>query len=347
MSAQRSASYVDGMSEQLRSRRVEVHCIGRSPAERVARASGVSDVEADGPVLRCTVTGSFQPFLEALQGYEVLSLSTAAEAPSRHRLTGEPGQRPLSGGVMSSQNVNARVAAVLFICATAASLVDRALLSPVLSSQDYLAAIEANSGRVTAGAFFQVIAGLTSAGIAVALYPVLRARAEALALGSVGLRFVEGAMYLVGAIGALLLVNLSRLAAAGAEVSSSATTSGALLLALRDRASMTGILAFYVGGTMYYVIFFRSRLIPRWLSGWGIAATVSGLSAALLVFFGVTEMFSTVQVALNVPIFFNELVLAVWLLVKGFSSPAALTEPTTTSSSAAFSDVASSDVTAR
>jgi Domain of unknown function (DUF4386) len=327
------------MSEELRSRRVEVRCIGGPPAERVARASGVSDVEADGPVLRCTVTGSFQPFLEALQGYEVLSLSAAADAPTRHRLTGDAGQRPLSGGTMSSQNVNARVAAVLFICATAASLVGRALLSPVLSSQDYLAAIVANQDRVTAGAFFQVIAGLTSAGIAVALYPVLRRHAEGLALGSVGLRFVEGSLYIVGAIGALLLVNLSRLAAAGAEASSSATTSGALLLALRDRASMTGILAFYLGGTMYYVIFFRSRLIPRWLSGWGIAATTLGLTAALLVFFGVTEMFSTLHVALNLPIGLNELVLAAWLLVKGFSPSAVVPGPAATIASAAFSDV--------
>jgi hypothetical protein len=47
----------------------------------VERASGVSDVEVDGPVLRCSVCGSFQPFLEALHGYEVISLTTAAGAP--------------------------------------------------------------------------------------------------------------------------------------------------------------------------------------------------------------------------------------------------------------------------
>jgi hypothetical protein len=323
------------MSEEVQTQRVEVRLVGRPPAERVARASGVSDIETDGLVLRCTVTGSFQPFLEALRGYEVTRLRAATDAPPSHRLTGAPGQRPSGGGTMRSQNLNARVAGVLFICATAASLVDRALLSPVLSSPDYLAAIVANQDRVTAGAFFQVIAGLTSAGIAVALYPVLRRRAESLALGSVGLRFVEGALYIVGAIGTLLLVNLSRLAAAGTEASSSAATTGALLLALRDRASMTGILAFYLGGTIYYVIFFRSRLIPRWLSGWGIAGTTLGLTAALLVFFGVTDMFSTLQVALNVPIGLNELVLAAWLLVRGFRSPGAASGPAATTSAAA------------
>ena len=102
---------------------------------------------------------------------------------------------------------------------------------------------------------------------------------------------------------------------------------------------MTGILAFYLGATVYYAVFFRSRLIPRWLSGWGIAATTLGLTAALLVFFDVADMFSTLHVALNVPIFLNELVLAGWLLVRGFSPPAAGSGPAATSPSAAFSDV--------
>jgi hypothetical protein len=41
------------------------------------RASGVSDVETDGSILRCLVSGSFQPFLEALRGHEVISLKSA------------------------------------------------------------------------------------------------------------------------------------------------------------------------------------------------------------------------------------------------------------------------------
>jgi hypothetical protein len=62
------------MAEQLRLQRVEVSFVGAPPARRVERASGVSDIEVDGSVLRCTVYGSFQPFLEALRGHEVLSL---------------------------------------------------------------------------------------------------------------------------------------------------------------------------------------------------------------------------------------------------------------------------------
>jgi ABC-2 type transport system ATP-binding protein len=63
------------MPEEPPVRRVEVRFVGAPPARQVARASGVSEVEVDGPVLRCRVCGSFQPFLEALRGHEVVGFN--------------------------------------------------------------------------------------------------------------------------------------------------------------------------------------------------------------------------------------------------------------------------------
>jgi hypothetical protein len=64
------------MTQELRSQRVEATFVGRPPARQIARASGVSDVEVVGCLLRCVVHGSFQPFLEAVRGYEVISLTS-------------------------------------------------------------------------------------------------------------------------------------------------------------------------------------------------------------------------------------------------------------------------------
>jgi hypothetical protein len=64
------------MATELPARRVEVSFVGTAPAGQVERASGVSEVEADGSVLRCLVCGSFQPFLEALRGHEVVGFSS-------------------------------------------------------------------------------------------------------------------------------------------------------------------------------------------------------------------------------------------------------------------------------
>ena len=64
------------MTEEPVVQRVEVVFVGRPPASQVERASGVREVEVDGRLLRCTVCGSFQPFLEALRGHEVISLKS-------------------------------------------------------------------------------------------------------------------------------------------------------------------------------------------------------------------------------------------------------------------------------
>jgi hypothetical protein len=70
------------MTQEQPIQRVEISFVGAPPAQQVARASGVSEVEVDGPTLRCLVSGSFQPFLEALRGHEVISLATTPQ-PTR------------------------------------------------------------------------------------------------------------------------------------------------------------------------------------------------------------------------------------------------------------------------
>ena len=70
------------MTEELRGQRVAVRFVGAPPVGRIALAAGVSDVRTDGRVLRCFVSGSFQPFLEALRGHEVVSLESTLTHPS-------------------------------------------------------------------------------------------------------------------------------------------------------------------------------------------------------------------------------------------------------------------------
>jgi hypothetical protein len=68
------------MTGELPVQRVEVRFVGTPPARQVMRASGVSQVEIDGATLRCVVCGSFQPFLEALRGHEVIRLQSTSDS---------------------------------------------------------------------------------------------------------------------------------------------------------------------------------------------------------------------------------------------------------------------------
>ena len=212
---------------------------------------------------------------------------------------------------------------VLFIIATVLGVLGRSFSQPILDAPDYLIKISANENQVIIGGLLSLLAAFASAGIAIGLYPVLKKHHEALALGSVGLRVMEGMLYIVGVVGLLSILTLSQeYVKAGASNASLFQASGTSLLAVRDWAGKLSIIAFTLGALMYYYVFYQSKLIPRWLSGWGFLGAALSLAAALLAISGQIIYFSTVFILLQVPIGVQEMVLAVWLIVKGFNPSA-------------------------
>jgi hypothetical protein len=234
------------------------------------------------------------------------------------------------------------VAGVLFIVATVADLISRGVLvQPVLGAPDYLAEVSSNEGQVLLGALFLVIGAVAAAGIAIAMYPVLREQSEGLALGSVGFRLIEAALYLGIVVCLLVLVALSREAeSSGAAGASAYHVAGTVLLATRDALGEVAVAAFGIGGLMYYWVFYRTRILPRWLSAWGILAIVSLLTSAVLVMLGLAEPMSTIQMVLAFPIFLQEMVLAVWLIAKGFSPRRITSTPATVPTTAGTTSLA-------
>jgi hypothetical protein len=235
------------------------------------------------------------------------------------------GPAPMMGGKRVDTNRKvAVVAGVLFIIATVGALASTALLTPILSAPDYLTKISANENQVLWGAFLQFIGGAACPAIAIVLYPVLRRHNEGLALGSVGFRLIEGALYVVIVVVLLLLVTLSREAVvAGAPTPSAFQLPGVLLMAGRDwLGPVAAVLTFGLGALMYYWVFYRSRLVPRWLSAWGLVGVTLLIVSATLVLFRVAAPLGTTQTVLALPIAVQEMVLAVWLIAKGFNRSA-------------------------
>jgi hypothetical protein len=198
-----------------------------------------------------------------------------------------------------------------------------------INTPNYLVSVSANGNQVTIGALLALVAAFASASIAISLYPVLRKPHESLALGAVGFRLVEGVFYIAGMMCLLTLLTLSReFVKAGAPASSYFQTLGAVLLAGYHWVGNVGsLLAFGLGALMYYYIFFRTRLVPRWLSGWGLVGAALIMVAGALVLFGLIGPLSAPQVVLALPIAVQEMVFAVWLIAKGFDSSAIAAEP--------------------
>ncbi len=219
---------------------------------------------------------------------------------------------------MNSTRKTAVITGVLFILATLTGPILATPLTPDLTGTDYLSRFSAQPIPVAAGVLLWIIAAFTSAGIAIAMYPVLKEQNTGLALGSVIFRTLEAAFYLVGVMSLLSLLTLGQqFEAAGAADRTSLQAIGDLLVSVREYAALVAVFAFCVGAFMYYYVLFQSRLIPRWLSVFGIVAILLLAAACVLALFSGNRITSYIPLA--APIFVQELVLGGWLIVKGFN----------------------------
>ena len=225
---------------------------------------------------------------------------------------------------MNSDRKTARIVGVLFITATVAAVLGTVVfIGPILNAPDYLTNIAANENRLLIGVLFELITAVAVAGTGIALFPIFREHNEALALGYAGGRLIEGVFIVVTAIGALSLLTLSREYVAGVPDVSSFQTLGTVLLAERDWNFLIGPnTLFSLNALIVSYLLYQSRLVPRFLSVWGLIGAPLILAASLLRVFGVITLFSPIAVLLALPIALNEMVLAVWLIVKGFNSSA-------------------------
>ncbi len=218
---------------------------------------------------------------------------------------------------MNSTRKIAVVTGVVFIIATFAGGLATPLI-PDLTGTDYLTQFSAQTNQAAGGVLLWIISAFTSVGIAIAMYPVLKQQNAGLALGSVIFRTLEAAFYLVGKVSLLSLLTLSRqFTTAGAADRTSLQAIGNLMVSVYDHAGLVAVFAFCVGAFMYYYLFFQSQLIPRWLSGFGIVAIILISTACVLALFSGNRI--TSYIPLVAPIAVQEMVLAVWLIVKGFN----------------------------
>ena len=214
------------------------------------------------------------------------------------------------------------IVGVLYIIGTVAGILSLTFTEPIRNAQDPLLYVSANENRVVIGALCVLTMGLALAMVPVMMYPILRKYNETLALGYVVFRSgLEAFTYIATVISWLYLVPLSQIhLQAGTPDASILQALGTMLLNTEKIASITSIV-FPLGALMFYSLLYQSKLIPRWISGWGlIAVLLHFVGGGLLDLFGIIPSMSAIQVALALPIALQEIVLAIWLIVKGFNS---------------------------
>ena len=234
-----------------------------------------------------------------------------------------------SGNSVREHRAAATTAGILLIIGTVAGILSKAVTYfPVHNADDPLAYAANHSGAVATGALLVLVMGLSLALFAVVLFPVLRRVDEVLATGYLIIRgAVETATYVILAIAWLLLVPLADTMSAGPGTASPAGVRLGTLVIDSDVASVIMSLVFCLGAALFYVLLYRSRIVPRWITLWGLAGIPLYVAAYLLAMYGVVGINSSAVNLLSLPLAVQEMVLAVWMIARGFRPAAVSNTP--------------------
>jgi hypothetical protein len=222
------------------------------------------------------------------------------------------------------QKKTARAVGALFILATVSGILSVVFLGPVLADPEHLKSFAANSNQVIIGALLDLIGAGAFVGLAVMIFPILKSYSQRIALGYIVARMIEAIPFIIANLSLLALLTLSQ------EYVQEATSEpsiflpvGAGLMAVYDWTQLLGPRVFAsLAALPFYFALFQSKLLPRWISVWGLIAAPLYLASGLLAMFSLVGPLSPILVILFLPAALLEMVLAVWLIVKGFNSTA-------------------------
>ena len=193
-------------------------------------------------------------------------------------------------------------------------------IAHAVDDSDYLTKSALNSNQINKAACFQFLMAVFYIGIAIVLYPILKIHNERLAVGFLSFRIIAVLFILIGTIILLLILKLSQeYVKMGSSDSSYFNMLGNLLKTGRDLVNHVAmIIMLCMGGIMLYIIMILSGLIPMWLSVWGLFGSSIAILASILVMIKYIKVLNRTYIILNIPIALQEIVFAVWLIVKGF-----------------------------
>jgi hypothetical protein len=230
---------------------------------------------------------------------------------------------------MTSNKKTAKMVGALMLIATITYMLGSGLLDSILNASDYLLSISSNSAQVVIGVLLQFMDAAAVVGIGVLMFPILKKHNEATALGYAGTRIIECLLLVVAGISSLLLITLGQeYARAAAADASYFQVLGTLLVAQSKLAFQFAMIALGLGSLPFCYLLYKSKLIPRWLSGLGFIGYAALLTSGLLEVFGYSAMILFLPGALF------ELIFPIWIIAKGFNSSAFVSQPAKTSNPA-------------
>lgn len=232
---------------------------------------------------------------------------------------------------MNTYRKTAMLAGLFFIIGTAAGISSGVVTAPVLDGSDYLAKVAANEGTIALGALLILVMGFPLAMIPVLMFPIFKRYDEILALGAVVFRGVlEAVTYMALALYWFLLIPVSQgFVKAGATDAPAFQAIGTFLAQAGYWTEHLLALVFTIGALMLYWLFYKTKLIPTWLSLWGFIGAILYFAAPILNMFDPQHPALSLGVGwgnLMAPLAIQEMIFALWMIFKGFNQPKNMAE---------------------
>jgi hypothetical protein len=220
---------------------------------------------------------------------------------------------------MNKERKLTAIAGVLFMLGTVFGVLSMSATSALRNGSDLLEAVSQNPNQVITGSMLVLLMGLSLSLMSIILYPVLSKQNRLFALGYVVVRGgLEMVTYMASAISWMFLLPLNSYAMQnGKEVDAGIIALADSLFASVEITSILTIV-FIVGLLMFYSTLYQGRLVPRWLSLWGLIGAAPYLVAFMLQMYGVISDADTIFNIMIMPLALQEMALALWMIVKGF-----------------------------
>ena len=223
----------------------------------------------------------------------------------------------------TSDRTTARIVGWLFIGTFAFSIPGYLLYGPLLDHPDFILG-SGHDGQITLGAFLEILTAICNICTAVALYPVARRHSHRVALGYVATRVLESTIIVAGIVSVLSVLTLRDQFAGTGASSGTLTIAGQTLVAFHDWTFLLGpgFCAAIGNGLLLGYLMYVSGLLPRRLAILGVVGGTFAFIAATGALFGVYDRQSAPQFLLTVPEMIWEATFGIYLVAKGFTSPA-------------------------
>ncbi len=195
-------------------------------------------------------------------------------------------------------------------------------VTPAIDSGNYLTEAAKNYNQVILAAVFQFAMSFAYMAIAVLLYPNIKRFGRSLSTGFLSFRVIAVSLSIIGTILLLSILALSEAyVQKAAQDSLAPQLLGNVLKASRDSINhVFMVLVLCSGNYLCYLLLFKSKLIPQWLSVWGMAGAFLSVGASILLLFRKVDIITWQYLSLNAPTAIHELILGIWLAAKGFDS---------------------------